>query len=257
VTPVAQEGNPQPRLFRLPADRALVNRMGFNNDGLDALAERLRQLRLRKRPLSVLIGGNIGKNKNTPNEEAERDYLRCFETLFPWVDYFVVNVSSPNTPNLRALQEKEPLTKLLSLLQERNMAQQAPKPVLLKIAPDLSEEQLNDVAEIVRATHLAGVIATNTTIARTGLKTPAAQLEAIGAGGLSGAPLQARATEVIRVLREKLGAGFVIIGVGGIHSGESAQEKMRAGADLVQVYSGLVYEGPGLVKRILKRVVNP
>ena len=252
VTPVAQDGNPQPRLFRLPADRALINRMGFNNGGLDALVGRLKALRQNKNPLSVLIGGNIGKNKNTPNEEAERDYLLCFEALFPWVDYFVVNVSSPNTPNLRALQEKEPLTKLLSLLQEQNRAKPAPKPILLKIAPDLTDDQLNDVADIVRATGLAGVIATNTTISRAGLKTPAAELEAMGAGGLSGVPLQARATEVIRLLREKLGAGFVIIGVGGVHSAASAQEKLQAGADLVQVYSGLVYEGPGLVRRILE-----
>lgn len=256
VTPVAQDGNPQPRLFRLPADSALINRMGFNNEGLDALAGRLKALREKKGPLPVLIGGNIGKNKNTPNEEAERDYLRCFEVLFPWVDYFVVNVSSPNTPNLRALQEKEPLTRLLSLLQDKNKAQQAPKPILLKIAPDLTDEQLNDVADIVRATGLAGVIATNTTISRAGLKTSSAELESIGAGGLSGAPLQVRATEVIRLLREKLGAGFVIIGVGGINSAVSAEEKLQAGADLVQVYSGLVYEGPGLVRRILEGVLK-
>lgn len=254
VTPVAQDGNPKPRLFRLPADHALVNRMGFNNEGLEALAMRLQALRAQKRPLSVLVGGNIGKNKITPNEEAENDYLRCFEVLFPWVDYFVVNVSSPNTPNLRALQEKEPLTRLLSLLQEQNRAKENPKPILLKIAPDLSEEQLNDVADIVQATGLAGVIATNTTIARAGLKTPTAVLENIGAGGLSGTPLQARSTEVIRLLRSKLGAGFVIIGVGGIDSAESAREKMEAGADLVQVYSGLVYEGPGLVGRILREI---
>lgn len=254
VTPVAQDGNPQPRLFRLPADRALINRMGFNNEGLEALAARLKALRAQKRLLSVLIGGNIGKNKITPNEEAENDYLRCFEVLFPWVDYFVVNVSSPNTPNLRALQEKEPLTRLLSLLQEQNRAKETPKPILLKIAPDLSEEQLNDVADIVQATGLEGVIATNTTIARAGLKTPENVLENIGAGGLSGAPLQARSTEVIRLLRSKLGAGFVIIGVGGIDSAESAREKMEAGADLVQVYSGLVYEGPGLVGKILRGV---
>ncbi|MBL7781618.1 MAG: quinone-dependent dihydroorotate dehydrogenase [Saprospiraceae bacterium] len=254
VTPVAQDGNPQPRLFRLPADHALVNRMGFNNEGLKALAARLKALREKKSPLSVLIGGNIGKNKITPNEAAENDYLRCFEVLFPWVDYFVVNVSSPNTPNLRALQEKEPLTKLLSLLQEKNLAQENPKPILLKIAPDLSEEQIADVADIVRATGLAGVIATNTTIARAGLKTPTAMLENIGAGGLSGAPLQARSTDVIRLLRSKLGGGFVIIGVGGIDSADSAREKMEAGADLVQVYSGLVYEGPGLVGRILRGI---
>lgn len=254
VTPVPQAGNPRPRLFRLPADRALINRMGFNNDGLDALAERLRKLREKKLPQGILIGGNIGKNKNTPNEEAERDYLRGFQVLFPWVDYFVVNVSSPNTPNLRALQEKEPLTRLLSLLQEKNKAQLQPKPILLKIAPDLGEEQLTDVSDIVRSTGLTGVIATNTTISRSGLNTSAETLENIGAGGLSGTPLQKRSTEVIKTLREKLGPGFVIIGVGGIDSAASALEKMQAGADLVQVYTGLIYEGPVLIKRILHAV---
>lgn len=252
VTPVPQAGNPQPRLFRLPADRALINRMGFNNEGLEGLAGRLKKWREKGLPQGILIGGNIGKNKNTPNEEAERDYLLCFETLFPWVDYFVVNVSSPNTPNLRALQEKEPLTRLLSLLQEKNNSQAQPKPILLKIAPDLTDEQLSDVAEIIRTTGLAGVIATNTTISRANLATPDGSLEDIGAGGLSGAPLRERSTAVIRMLREKLGPQIVIIGVGGIDSPDSAIEKMEAGADLVQVYSGLVYEGPGLVRRILK-----
>ncbi len=252
VTPVAQAGNPLPRLFRLPADRALINRMGFNNEGLDALVDRLRKLREKGAPDGIIIGGNIGKNKNTPNEAAEQDYLLCFEALFPWVDYFVVNVSSPNTPNLRALQEKEPLTRLLSLLQEKNRAHNKPKPILLKIAPDLGDEQLAEVAEIVRATGLAGVIATNTTISRAHLTTPANELETIGMGGLSGAPLRERSTAVIRILREKLGPGLAIIGVGGIDSAASALEKLQAGADLVQVYSGLVYEGPGLVRRILR-----
>jgi dihydroorotate dehydrogenase len=251
VTPKAQDGNPMPRLFRLPADRALINRMGFNNEGLEALAARLRRLRKRGVPGGILIGGNIGKNKNTPNEAAADDYLMCFEVLFPWVDYFTVNVSSPNTPGLRALQEKAPLTALLSKLQEKNRAQAAPKPILLKIAPDLTDTQLDDIVEIVQETGLAGVIATNTTISREGLVEKPETLAAIGAGGLSGAPLRVRATAVIRYLREKLGPGPVIIGVGGIDSPESAREKMDAGADLVQIYSGLVYEGPGLVKRIL------
>jgi dihydroorotate dehydrogenase len=255
VTPLAQAGNPKPRLFRLPGDRALINRMGFNNDGLEALVERLRKLRAKGIPQGIIIGGNIGKNKNTPNEEAERDYLRCFEALFPWVDYFVVNVSSPNTPNLRALQEKEPLTRLLSLLQEKNKAQEKPKPILLKIAPDLGDEQLAEIADIVRTTGLAGVIATNTTISRSNLSTPDQALENIGAGRLSGAPLRERATAVIRTLREKLGPDTVIIGVGGIDSAAAAQEKLLAGADLVQVYSGLVYEGPGLVRRILRALI--
>jgi dihydroorotate dehydrogenase len=252
VTPLPQGGNPRPRLFRLPDDRALVNRMGFNNEGLDALAARLQSLRKKGLPEGLVIGGNIGKNKATPNEAAERDYLICFEKLFPWVDYFVVNVSSPNTPGLRELQEKEPLTRLLNLLQDQNRAQKSPKPILLKIAPDLSNDQLDDIADIVRATRLAGVIATNTTIARAGLKASERATTAIGAGGLSGAPLRERATAVIRYLRQTLDNEVVIIGVGGIDSPAAAREKLEAGADLVQVYTGLVYEGPGLVRRILE-----
>ena len=255
VTPIAQEGNPQPRLFRLLQDKALINRMGFNNEGLDALVERLKNLRQKRVPNGLIIGGNIGKNKVTPNEEAANDYLISFEKLFPWVDYFVVNVSSPNTPGLRELQEKEPLTRLLNLIQDKNRAQKSPKPILLKIAPDLTESQLDDIADIVRETGLAGVIATNTTISRTGLKTPEAQITSIGMGGLSGVPVRERATEVIRYLREKLGKKVVIIGVGGIDSAISAQEKLDAGADLVQVYTGLIYEGPGLVRKILKEIV--
>ncbi len=254
VTPLPQEGNPRPRLFRLPADRALINRMGFNNEGLEVLAGRLKDWRQNHSSPGLIIGGNIGKNKATPNEQAESDYLKGFEALFPWVDYFVVNVSSPNTPNLRDLQEKEPLTRLLSRLQEKNQAQSSPKPILLKIAPDLTDSQLDDIAGIVRATGLAGVIATNTTVSRDRLRTLAGDVAAMGAGGLSGAPVRARATEVIRYLREKLGREVVIIGVGGVDSAESAREKLEAGADLVQVYTGLVYEGPGLVKKILKRL---
>lgn len=252
VTPLPQDGNPRPRLFRLPADRALINRMGFNNEGLEALAGRLKKWREKGAPGGVLIGGNIGKNKTTPNEAAENDYLKCFDVLFPWVDYFVVNVSSPNTPGLRELQEKEPLTRLLTLLQDKNKTRANPKPILLKIAPDLTDHQLDDIAGIIRASGLAGVIATNTTISRANLQTGNAETTAKGAGGLSGAPVRNRATAVIRYLREKLGKASVIIGVGGIDSPESAREKLDAGADLVQVYTGLVYEGPGLVKRILK-----
>jgi len=255
VTPIAQEGNPQPRLFRLPQDKALINRMGFNNEGLDALAKRLKSLRQMGVPNGLIIGGNIGKNKLTPNEEAANDYLLSFEKLFPWVDYFVVNVSSPNTPGLRELQEKEPLTRLLNLLQDKNRAQKLPKPILLKIAPDLTDSQLDDIADIVRETGLAGVIATNTTISREGLKTSNTQIEAMGMGGLSGVPVRERATEVIRYLRAKLGKEVAIIGVGGIDSALSAQEKLDAGADLVQVYTGLIYEGPGLVRKILKEIV--
>jgi dihydroorotate dehydrogenase len=252
VTPLAQEGNPQPRLFRLPTDEALINRMGFNNEGLDALVARLKQWREKGGPRPVVIGGNIGKNKITPNELAHEDYLICFKALFPWVDYFVVNVSSPNTPNLRELQDKAPLTRLLQLLQEENQRQTAPKPILLKIAPDLGENQLDDIADIVRETRLAGIVATNTTIQRAGLQTPAPAVEAIGAGGLSGAPVRGRSTEVIRYMRQKLGEHYTIIGVGGIDSPEAAREKMDAGADLIQVYSGMVYKGPGLVKLICK-----
>jgi dihydroorotate dehydrogenase len=254
VTPLPQAGNPRPRLFRLPPDRALINRMGFNNEGLDALAERLRLWRETEQPGGPVIGVNIGKNKATPNDQAASDYLLCFEKLFPWVDYFVVNVSSPNTPGLRELQEKGPLTRLLQMLQDKNREKPAPKPILLKIAPDLNVEQLDDIAQIVRETGLAGVIATNTTISRERLHSDAGQVDAIGAGGLSGAPLRQRSTEVIRYLRQKLGAGPVIVGVGGIDSADSAKEKLDAGADLVQVYSGMVYEGPRLVRRILEKM---
>jgi dihydroorotate dehydrogenase len=254
VTPLPQDGNPLPRLFRLPADNALINRMGFNNEGLEALAGRLKRLREKGVPGGLIIGGNIGKNKLTPNDLAEQDYLKGFLVLYPWVDYFVVNVSSPNTPNLRDLQEKEPLMRLLNLLQERNRVTPAPKPILLKIAPDLTDTQLDDIADIILATGLAGLIATNTTISRNGLSTPATDVTAIGAGGLSGAPVRARSTEVIRYLRGKLGPGIVIMGVGGVDGPESAQEKLAAGADLVQVYTGLVYEGPGLIRRILEHV---
>ncbi len=255
VTPQPQDGNPRPRVFRLPADRALINRMGFNNKGLDALVDQLKKYRARVQQGGPLIGGNIGKNKTTPNEAAESDYLLCFEALFPWVDYFVVNVSSPNTPGLRELQEKEPLTRLLNLLQEKNKAQKAPKPILLKIAPDLTVEQLDDIATIVRDTGLAGVIATNTTISRENLSTAAGEIAAMGPGGLSGAPLRERATTVIQHLRERLGPAPVIIGVGGIGSAAAAREKLAAGANLVQVYTGLVYEGPALVRNILEGLV--
>jgi dihydroorotate dehydrogenase len=257
VTPLPQDGNPQPRLFRLPVDEGLINRMGFNNLGLDALVAQLEDLRKNGGAFSqTIIGGNIGKNKVTPNESAAQDYLLCFDKLFPWVDYFVVNVSSPNTPNLRDLQEKEPLTRLLGLLQAQNNTKGNPKPILLKIAPDLTEGQLDDIADIVRDTQIAGIIATNTTISRAHLRTADHTVQAIGAGGLSGAPVRSRSTEVIRYMRQKLGADVVIIGVGGIDSPGSAQEKLNAGADLIQVYSGLVYQGPGLVKTILMQLLR-
>jgi len=249
VTPKAQEGNPRPRLFRLPKDRALINRMGFNNDGVEAVCQRLR-----KRGSGLLIGGNIGKNKATPNEEAIRDYEICFQQLYGLVDYFVVNVSSPNTPNLRELQDKEPLTKLLQHLKKLNEAKPQEKPLLLKIAPDLSDAQLDNIIEIVREVKIDGIIATNTTISREGLSTPVAAVEALGNGGLSGKPLAKRSTEVIRYLHQKSGGAVPIIGVGGIHSPEDTLEKIAAGASLIQLYTGFIYEGPGLLRRI-KRVL--
>lgn len=252
VTPKGQAGNPKPRLFRLPADEALINRMGFNNDGVEALIQRLKK----GKPEGLIIGGNIGKNKVTPNEQAAEDYLLCFEALFPYVDYFVVNVSSPNTPNLRDLQEKEPLSRLLKELQDRNHQKENPKPIFLKIAPDLTNGQLDDILEIVALTRITGVIATNTTISREGLDTGKVEVETIGAGGLSGQPVKKRSTEVIKYLYDKSGGQLQIIGVGGIASPEDAQEKLDAGALLVQVYSGLVYEGPGLVKRINKAIAG-
>ncbi|MBW3545939.1 MAG: quinone-dependent dihydroorotate dehydrogenase, partial [Bacteroidetes bacterium] len=240
-----QAGNPQPRLFRLPADGGLINRMGFNNEGVAAAAERLR-----KRKGKIIIGGNIGKNKDTPNEEAEKDYEACFEALYEVVDYFVLNVSSPNTPNLRALQEREPLQRLILSLQNKNAAKPKPKPLLLKIAPDLNEAQLDEIVALATETGLSGLIATNTTISRNGLQTAASSIEAIGAGGLSGKPLTQRATEVIRYLHRQSGGTIPIIGVGGIFSPEDALEKLAAGASLIQLYTGFIYEGPALVRKI-------
>ncbi|WP_257656868.1 quinone-dependent dihydroorotate dehydrogenase [Parapedobacter lycopersici] len=251
VTPRPQPGNDRPRLFRLVADEALVNRMGFNNQGVDVAADRLRRLKNRGQ---LIIGGNIGKNKLTPNEEAVNDYITCFDALFDVVDYFVVNVSSPNTPGLRDLQEKGPLMHILSTLQQRNRKNDISRPILLKIAPDLSDSQLDDIIDIVRETGIAGVIATNTTISREGLQSrPALTSEA---GGLSGRPLTRRATEVIRYLAEKSNRAFPIIGVGGIHQPDDAVEKLRAGASLVQLYTGFIYEGPALVKRICKKIAR-
>lgn len=246
LTPKAQPGNPKKRLFRLKADQAIINRMGFNNGGVDAAVERL------KKNKNVLIGGNIGKNKVTPNEEAVNDYTYTFEALFDHVDYFVVNVSSPNTPNLRALQDKEPLTHLLNTLQTLNKEKTHPKPILLKIAPDLTDDQLTDIIDIVNTTGIAGVIATNTTIGREGLS----DANRSETGGLSGKPLRERSTEVIRFLAEKSGKSFPIIGVGGIHSADDALEKLEAGADLVQLYTGFIYEGPALVKAINKKLLD-
>jgi dihydroorotate dehydrogenase len=251
ITPKAQPGNPQPRLFRLQEDNGIINRMGFNNQGIEAAIERLK-----KRKSKVIIGGNIGKNKVTPNDEAFNDYEKCFLKLYPYVDYFVVNVSSPNTPGLRELQEKEPLMKLLHHLMQLNKQQEKAKPILLKIAPDLTNQQLDDIIEIVRETKIDGVIATNTTVSRDGLKTSESTINEIGNGGLSGKPLGKRATEVIRYLNEKSQSAFPIIGVGGIMSAEDALEKLEAGASLVQLYTGFIYEGPALIKRINKAILQ-
>ena len=250
ITPRPQPGNPKPRLFRLIKSRALVNRMGFNNDGVEVLAERLRK----KRPEGLIIGANIGKNKDTPNEEAVDDYLKCFVTLYDLVDYFTVNVSSPNTPGLRSLQEKEPLTRLLSTLQAQN---KNALPVFLKIAPDLTPQQLDEIVDIIIETKLTGVIATNTTITRDGLKESKKIVDDIGAGGLSGAPILDMSTSVVRYLSERSAGRFVIIGVGGIEDYSGAKKHLDAGADLVQVYSGFIYTGPTLVKRILAGMLTP
>jgi len=248
LTPKPQEGNPKKRLFRLKKDQAIINRMGFNNKGVFEAVENL------KKEHRVLVGGNIGKNKLTPNSVAKLDYLICFDALFEHVDYFVVNVSSPNTPGLRELQDKKPLTDLLMELKRENtkiavkLNNGKEKPILLKIAPDLSDSQLMDIIDIVAITKIDGVIATNTTISREKLISPLVDTEE--RGGLSGKPLRERSTEVIRFLSEKSGKAFPIIGVGGIHGPEEALEKLAAGADLIQLWTGFVYEGPALVKRI-------
>lgn len=252
ITPKAQPGNDKPRLFRLKADQAILNRMGFNNDGVAAAITSLKK----RKNKAILIGGNIGKNKWTPNEEATSDYLHCFEALFDVVDYFVVNVSSPNTPNLRALQEKEPLQALLKTLQTANQSKSKPKPILLKIAPDLSETQLDEIIEIVGLTKIDGLIVANTTISRAQLQTPAAILEKMGAGGISGKPVTARATEMIRYIHQQSGGQIPMIAVGGIHSAQDAIDKLEAGAQLVQLYTGFIYEGPALVRSINKALLK-
>lgn len=251
VTPKPQPGNDKPRLFRLPANQALINRMGFNNKGVVAMAHKLRNKRTK-----VIVGGNIGKNKTTPNPEAGQDYLTCFEVLYPYVDYFVVNVSSPNTPNLRELQDKEPLTLLLSSLRKLALEKSAYKPILLKIAPDLELSQLDDILDIVSITGIDGIVATNTTISREGLSYSAEWVERLGTGGLSGKPLTQRTTEVIRYLHTKSAGKVPIIAVGGIMSASDALEKLEAGASLVQIYTGFVYEGPAFARKINKYLAS-
>ncbi len=251
VTPKPQPGNPKPRLFRLKRNKALINRMGFNNKGVKYMVEKLK-----KRKTDIIIGANIGKNKITPNEEAYKDYEICFNELFDFVDYFVVNVSSPNTPNLRALQEKKPLTNLLSKLMVLNNEKKNPKPLLLKIAPDLTNSQLDDIVEIVEVTKISGIIATNTTIERTNIDYTKEEIEQFGNGGLSGIPVKNRSTEVIRYLNRKSDGKMKIIGVGGISNAKDTKEKLDAGASLVQIYTSFVYEGPAVVKKIKKGLIN-
>jgi len=269
VTPLPQAGNEKPRLFRLPKDKALINRMGFNNDGVKVIAERLcqwsmvnGQSAITHSPLTpdsyrdhhshLIIGGNIGKNKITPNEEAWKDYEICFKELHPYVDYFVVNVSSPNTPGLRELQEKESLRKILMHLQMINNGKAQAKPILLKIAPDLTQEQLDDVIDLALEIKLDGLVCANTTTSREKLQTTNHKLQTIGAGGLSGLPLKQRSTEIVKYISEKTKGQIPIIASGGVFTGEDANEKLNAGASLVQVWTGFIYEGPAIVKKICK-----
>jgi dihydroorotate dehydrogenase len=246
VTPKAQSGNPKKRLYRLIDDEGIINRMGFNNEGMSKITTRL------KKNKNVLIGGNIGKNKSTPNNQAVNDYLLCFNYLHDFVDYFVMNVSSPNTPNLRELQNKEPLVEILKSIKAENLTKSKPKPILLKISPDLSKNNLSDIVDIVLSLKIDGIIATNTTIQRNSLKSKNMN----ESGGLSGKPISERSNEVIRYISEKSKGSIPIIGVGGIHSAQDAIDKINAGADLVQIYTGFIYEGPSLVRSINKALVQ-
>ncbi|MCQ2606638.1 MAG: quinone-dependent dihydroorotate dehydrogenase [Bacteroidales bacterium] len=254
VTPRPQSGNPKPRLFRLKEDKAIINRMGFNNYGVEAMVKKLQ-----KRHTKVIVGGNIGKNEVTPNENAVQDYVDCFNALYPYVDYFVINVSCPNQVNLRELQEKGPLMAIVQALvdAEIKLTGKKAKPILLKISPDLTNSQLDDIIDIVNETGIAGVVATNTTTTRDNLPSYSKEyIESIGKGGLSGAPETKRSTEVIRYVHEKSNGAFPIIGVGGIITPEDAYEKLQAGASLVQIYSGFIFEGPSLIKKICKYIVE-
>lgn len=254
VTPKPQAGNDKPRLFRLPADKALINRMGFNNDGAEVVAQRLQQWQLLQQAKDnsqrLIVGGNIGKNKSTPNEDAWKDYEICFKALFDYVDYFVVNVSSPNTPGLRALQDKDSLRQILSNLQRINFEKARPKPILLKIAPDLTQEQVDDVIDLAMEIQLDGIVATNTTISREGLNTSTAKIERIGAGGLSGKPVRERSTAIVQQIVTKTKGSIPVIASGGIFTGTDAAEKLNTGAALIQVWTGFIYEGPAIVKKI-------
>jgi dihydroorotate dehydrogenase len=254
VTPKPQAGNEKPRLFRLPKDKALINRMGFNNDGVEVVVERLKKCRQKKSEIrnskfEIVIGGNIGKNKLTPNEDAWKDYEICFTALHPYVDYFVVNVSSPNTPGLRELQEKDSLRKIFSKLEIRNKELEIRKPILLKIAPDLTKEQLDDVIDLALEINLDGLVATNTTISREGLSGQSSVVSS-QLGGLSGLPIKQKSTEVIQYISQKTNGKIQIIGSGGIFTAADANEKIQAGASLIQVWTGFIYEGPSIVKKI-------
>lgn len=252
VTALPQAGNDKPRLFRLPKDKALINRMGFNNDGVKVVTKRLKEWKEKKSNSQLIIGGNIGKNKVTPNEEAWKDYEICFKELHPYVDYFVVNVSSPNTPGLRELQEKESLRKILMHLQMINNGKAFAKPILLKIAPDLTKEQIDDVIDLAMEIKLDGLVATNTTISREQLITAKEEIQKIGAGGLSGLPVKQRSTEVVKYICDKTNRQLPVIASGGVFSPDDAKEKLDSGGSLVQVWTGFIYEGPGIVKRICK-----
>ena len=253
VTPLPQPGNPKPRLFRLPKDKALINRMGFNNDGAKAAALRVKNYRLKTKNSQLIIGGNIGKNKITPNEEAWKDYEICFKELHDVVDYFVVNVSSPNTPGLRDLQQKDSLKKILTHLQQINQTKKTPRPLLLKISPDLNEHDLDDIIDLAMEIRLDGLVAANTTISRDHLITPRKTIESIGAGGLSGQPLNEASTRITKHIFKKTNGTIPVISSGGIFTSEDVKEKFENGANLVQVWTGFIYEGPGIVKRVLSK----
>ncbi|WP_010180978.1 quinone-dependent dihydroorotate dehydrogenase [Aquimarina agarilytica] len=250
VTPKGQVGNPKKRLFRLQADEAIINRMGFNNEGVEIAIEQLK-----KNKKQLIIGGNIGKNTNTDPKDYTQDYLECFNALHPYVDYFVLNVSCPNVSSHAKLNDKEYLEELIGAVQEANTSFEIQKPILLKIAPDLNKNQLDEIVVLIKDTGLDGVIASNTSTSRSNLKTPQSRLDEIGNGGLSGKPLASKSTEVIRYLSEKSNQSFPIIGVGGIHTAEDALEKINAGATLVQIYTGFIYSGPKLIKDINTKLI--
>ena len=252
VTPKSQPGNPKPRLFRLKNDGSILNRMGFNNDGIEYAIKNLKK----RKNQNVIIGGNIGKNKITSLENAAQDYLVCFDQLYPYVDYFAINISSPNTPDLRKLQEKSNLENLFRLLLESNSKKPKPKPVLVKIAPDLNEDQLADIIDIVNNYNIDGIIATNTTIDKSNIDNEIYKIPDIGNGGISGKLLKTKSDELILKIRQKLNTNKIIIGVGGISNPQDAIDKLNAGADLIQIYTGFIYEGPAIVKKINKLIAD-